>query len=498
MCLSLDRSDRPAADRAQSEVLGFVLLLGLSIAVVGATVAVGSIAYSSSTADAEVANVENAMSHLSSKTTLVALGSDTDRSFSFGSLSDGQMAVDDEQGELRLYHLENETAVDRANLTADNRFYDTTLGAIVYTSGDRRIALQGGGVWTLSNDRGTMVSPPEYHYRQTTLTFPIVRITGEGASTGSPAGSITESGRDPIADAPANPIDNGTVVVEIRSDYYEGWYEFLDSRAAGSATIDHENRTVFADLTHPSTIDVAGQGAIYSSVAGQHPTVRNADVHLGSPAVLPPIQPTIDRQVADAAEEETASDPVLDGESLEEGRYYFDESVTVTERTEIDPSDGNVTIVIDGDLILEDELYVDVDGLDDDAHVEYFINGSLEGQGSDAGIITEPEIEPWRNLVFVGGNAFGNDAGTFGDMHALIYAPEATPDLTGGGNSEIHGSFVAKDFMAEGNQINVDIINEPYAEELDRVSYTPLSVPDPPAPITYLHVSENTVQVETD
>ena len=61
-------------ERAQSEVLGTVLLLGLTIVVVSSTVALGSVALADSQQTADLQRVEGAMTQLDSKASLVAHG----------------------------------------------------------------------------------------------------------------------------------------------------------------------------------------------------------------------------------------------------------------------------------------------------------------------------------------------------------------------------------------------------------------------------------------
>ena len=60
--------------RAQSEALGTVLLLGLTVAVVGTTVAIGGAALDGTQQRADLQRVEGAMTQVDSKASLVAHG----------------------------------------------------------------------------------------------------------------------------------------------------------------------------------------------------------------------------------------------------------------------------------------------------------------------------------------------------------------------------------------------------------------------------------------
>lgn len=478
-------------DRGQTEILGYVLLVGLSLAVISATVIVGSIAYGSATADAEVSNVENAMSHLSSKTTLVALGSDTERTFSIGTLSEGKVAIEEDRGTLKLHNVPKSTDVGWNDVEDDeHKFHEMRLGVIEYTNDDERVALQGGGVWKLQGDYGSMITPPEYHYRQTTLTFPIVNVTGEGSTTGTPQGSITEVETDPIEgeDAPTNPIENETIVVEVQSDYYQGWYEFFETRAEGSALIDHDEQRVIAVLQHTREVNF-DNGVIWSHEA-EKPDVQNTDdVDLGGPSVLPPVQPAIDKAIADA-EADSKDLESNEGGTLTSGTYYHEGDLDFG-ATDLDTADGNITIVVDGDLDIEGDLSI-VDTQTDN-HVEYYVNGSLESNSIEVKTDGE-EPEPWRHRLFVGGEVFAENEGYFGEYHALIYAPESfSTGFTGGGNSELIGSLTVGGFDSDTGGHEIGNVEIEYVEGIE--AYSPMRLPDPPAPVTYIHVSENTIEV---
>lgn len=157
------------SERGQSEVIGVVLLLGITIAAVTVTVATGSAALGLVTDEARSASVENGMSQLSSQSSLVALGGTDARRFDLGSVDGGQLRLDEEAGRVEV-RIENGTDT----ITT----YNGSIGTLEYVGDRRNVAMQGGGVWAMEGGRGRMISPPEYHYRGETLTFPIVRLIG--------------------------------------------------------------------------------------------------------------------------------------------------------------------------------------------------------------------------------------------------------------------------------------------------------------------------------
>jgi len=171
-------------------VIGVVLLLGITIAAVTVTVATGSAALGLVTDEARSASVENGMSQLSSQSSLVALGGTDARRFDLGSVDGGQLRLDEEGGAGRRRRIENGTDT----ITT----YNGSIGTLEYVGDRRNVAMQGGGVWAMEGGRGRMISPPEYHYRGETLTFPIVRLIGDESSPTSGTGIVRRTANDPV------------------------------------------------------------------------------------------------------------------------------------------------------------------------------------------------------------------------------------------------------------------------------------------------------------
>ena len=225
-----------AAERAQSEVLGTVLLLGLTVAVVGTTVALGATALDDSQRTADLQRVEGAMTQVDSKASLVAHGGSSAQRVRMDVGRGADFRVDEDAGWLRIEVSGGD------NGTVTNQ---TSLGAIVYERGGETVAYQGGGVWRSSGGRSRMVSPPEFHYRGTdgpeTLTLPLVSIeNGSG-----PLGDTVRIGESP-GDAESvfpnddydNPLSDSNVTVEItvQSEYADAWGRFFESRTSASVT----------------------------------------------------------------------------------------------------------------------------------------------------------------------------------------------------------------------------------------------------------------------
>ncbi|MEZ3164072.1 hypothetical protein ABNG03_07990 [Halorubrum sp. RMP-47] len=203
-------------ERAQSEVLGTVLLLGLTVAVVGTTVALGGAALDDSQRTADLQRVEGAMTQVDSKASLVAHGGSPSQRVTLGTGGGGDLSVDHDAG--RMVIAENETGDEIVN---------ASLGALVYQRDGTRIAYQGGGVWRRDGDRTRMVSAPEFHYRGETLTVPLVAIS-ENATVDGGQVVLTSDG-SPVGHVAQNPVVDD-IRVTVTGDYHEGWATFFESR----------------------------------------------------------------------------------------------------------------------------------------------------------------------------------------------------------------------------------------------------------------------------
>lgn len=245
-----------SADRGQSAPLGVALLLGITILGATTIVAFGSTALTQTEGEANLARAQQSMTQFDSQTAQVALGDAAVRTTTFGRL-DGDFSVtpisEPDSGQITITHVNYDG-------TNNEQLYTGPLGAVVYEQGDTTIAYQGGGVWQKGEDGGTrMISPPEFHYRQGTLTFPIIQTTGSGAVSGSPRATVSQGSDtvrmfpDQSVDYPdgtqyINPIDEGYVAVTVESEYYEGWADYFRARTDGTVTVDDAAEEVTLEL----------------------------------------------------------------------------------------------------------------------------------------------------------------------------------------------------------------------------------------------------------
>jgi hypothetical protein len=90
-----------------------------------------------------------------------------------------------------------------------------------------------------------MISPPEFHYRAQTLTLPIVQVTGSASVGGSARATVSrgeflarnvypnESRSFDNGEPFLNPVQNGSVIVRIESEYARAWGTYFAERTDG-------------------------------------------------------------------------------------------------------------------------------------------------------------------------------------------------------------------------------------------------------------------------
>lgn len=269
--------------RSQSETLGVVLLLGITLLSVGALATFGSGAIDGTQHSVDVQSAEHALSQLDSKVSLVALSEADRQSVALGRGRQGTYTVHPDEGHITVKHLNYSMDED------EHVLYEDTLGEVRYETGSTTLAYQGGGVWRSESSGGsTMVSTPEFHYRGMTLTLPIIRVDGEGSVSGSAQANVytdsTPISIYPDHDEPypddsrnyTNPVQNGTVQIAVQSDYYRAWAEYFESRTDGEVSIDDENETAIVELVSTGAygdfdMPMDGQPVELRAVGDEHP-----------------------------------------------------------------------------------------------------------------------------------------------------------------------------------------------------------------------------------
>ncbi len=285
-----------AARSGQSEPIGLLFVIGLTVMASAVVVVLGAQAIQETESSSELQRAEHVMTLFDSRAASIALSDSSSQRLQFP--ASGTHTVRPGTGWLSITHTNYHGDGDTEEL------YNGTFGSVTYDSGDTTIAYQGGGVWRLA-DGGTaqMISPPEFHYRGATLTLPVIRVSGSGSVAGGGSATIqpVERAKQVFPDRSANydgtnspdkpylnPAENGTMNVTVKSRYYEGWAQHFRDRTDGTVTVDHAAHTATVQLLslgetgdfampHEAGSANGDDELLVRGLAGEH-TLENFDI----------------------------------------------------------------------------------------------------------------------------------------------------------------------------------------------------------------------------
>ncbi len=463
-------------ERGVSSVLGVVLIVGMTAAMVVSLMMIGTVALQTSQENAELARMETSMAQMSSKASLSALGGAGSQQFDVGAMRDGSLEVRPDTGSIRIVSVEGDKNLSEANNTTV--IYETdAFGALVYTQGEHEVAYQGGGVWTRTGDRGgQMVSPPEYHYLDETLTFPIIRTAGSGNEGGTGSGSVTHQSSQSFFpnETMTNPVDNQTIFVEIESDYHRGWYNFFDSRSDGLLEHDPANQTVTVELTaiyeESFSWAIAAQQDI--EIDGQASDIESMRESQNYPSA----SGEVESKIADC---EGDWNFTSDDGPYEGGQTYCanEENMDLGD-IEFNTTGGDIDVVFDQGVRTNGDITVSGSNT-----VRFYVNDSVD---LAKGYIN-PDKDPDQFYMYVHSDVDAMEEQGNPTIHAVIYAPNT--DVIFSGNVDFEGAIIADSFEASGN---------PTVNYYDQLADSDLGFEAEVDELRYLHITENVIEIELD
>jgi len=562
--------------RGQTETLGYVLVFALMITGALAVVTLGATAINDTEEQLSDDRAEKALTQFDSKAGLVALEEADSQRVDFATDANEQFEVNEEDGWMRvtMENVSEDTIAEVMNIT---------LGSVNYRNQDTVFAYQGGGVWQATENGGQMVSPPEFHYRNGTLTLPAISISGD-AYLGSTA-EISQGGVNQTfpnatrGEEWINPLSNHQVNVTVQSEYYRGWGQYFEERTDGEAVYHHDDNMVTLELVVEANYPPVEGGLVtgtaetlilknnaevdsYNSTEGPYGSsgstepaqsdsriIAANDVSIENNAILhgnleaggevdidnngeirygnvshedgfvndgtwltgpehwandnasvltpDPVDRLIDdllvlREDPDNNNNDDATNITSDQLqncdpqcTLDAGQYYLDSLHLLSdENLRLNTTGGNVEVVIDGDVTLENDQEIEITG-DNRANLYVdgdttFTNGAsvtVPGDNSTQfWLFMRPEtVTALQNNVIYQGVVFGPGNSRQGTHVTLAQ------------NAEVYGGVVGDvDFQAN----NVWIHFDEALGKIDPVEYETSTVR-----ITYLHVTENQINV---
>ena len=469
-------------DRAVTSPIGISLILVLTLTAAVGIVVFGAAAFEDTQRETRISGAEQALTQFDSRTSQVALGVSDSKRVELGR---GNYRVDESAGSVNITH------VDWDNDGSNKTILETTdLGAVTYEADGTTIAYQGGGVWRKDADGDAlMVSPPEFHYRDRTLTYPIVTVAGGSARSGEARARVSNGSTTPVYPSDQtydgttpfeNPTASGSILVEIESTYCEGWESFFESRSEGvvhQPCDEGDDRTVIIDLSVPFEETFASPLS-YSEDFQCDGGNKNYECPEAEESSRPSVSDHIDSEISNCETggcEDLSQNP---GE-IEEGTYFANETVTFDDDTEFNTTDGNITLVIDAMLEYNGEASVVGDG-----EVQILLREGYDMSGGD-GMNEGGEARQVQKYVHSDVDEIRH-SGT-NHLTGVVYAPGSK--FVQGGTGTIKGAVIAETIVEEGNPAS-DWVWDPSLDDFKTDLIANQS------PITYLHVTKNEVEVE--
>jgi len=408
-----------------------VLVLALVIGGTTAVVVIGSSAINDTRTQLDASSAEKAMTQLDSQASLVALGQSQSQTVKLGSTGANNYTVSDSAGSMSIVF----TNASTGNSTT---LMETNMGEIVY-DGDAgsRVAYQGGGVWRSHGDGGSvMISPPEFHYRDETLTLPLVTISNDTSIRGDAVIKAGETTREYPNETLSNPLRGGSITITIQSDYHEGWDSYLESRTQGTVTHDPANQTVEITLTVPVETEFDNSVATVAEDGLSNEAAFEKPYKGGVSAPVPDSR--INEQIQDCEENGCTelSGPV-DSDTLTEGTYNASGS-TIFRNVTYDTDGADIDVVIDGDLTFEGTHEIE-----DGGNVTFYIKGDMTVKGN-AEVNTGGDPNDLLLMIHSEGDSVAASSGT-PQFTGLVYAPGSDFVLNGGGKCGRGGNSDAED-----------------------------------------------------
>jgi hypothetical protein len=126
--------------------------------------------------------------------------------------------------------------------------YTYELGSIEYSYDDKTVAYENGGIFTkYPAGQVVMVSRPTFSLGNVS-TIPAMELVGESEISGE--GIIRINSIHSSASIPLQPINvTGNVSLVIKSNYYEGWAEYLNDTQATFVRIDNSTSSVYYNIS---------------------------------------------------------------------------------------------------------------------------------------------------------------------------------------------------------------------------------------------------------
>lgn len=489
--------------RGVSPLIGFVLLFGI-VAVISVALFFAAIPALDDTEQyAEQERVEQSMVELNSQLYSTALKKDSPSHIDLDLHEQGAVTRE-ETGHITV-------AAEEQGVEIEN-----TIGTIEWEGDDgATIASEGGAVFRETGNKTQLISAPPFEYdsESTTLTFPVINTYGEKVLKD---GDIRISHENTTAYTQENVIENESLTVTVESDYCVGWEEYFINEVGPSAIQDDcsEDQTVVAEIGRLELSDAFDRGITYTDENG-YSSGGNPDVtEERQEGQLPNIDDEVEEIVnSTKQDEDTTFLNKTSDTDLQNGLYYVD-GIESTDQYEFDLTDGNATLVVEGNIVAGDDA-ITVSERSDNHVLRVYVTGTFTANGGNMVYYDEPTSQDASVIQMFGTNSMQIEFFD-GFYEGVIYAPTTNdnwnqPRSCGNvqacfhSNPDFYGSLVIESVHVQGGQGSGGGgpgggLGFVYDEDLEGVGFE-LYPNDgqytPPPRLTYLNIVKYDMTVES-
>ena len=262
--------------RGQSNLIGFVLLIGMILIAASVTLYFGSAMVGDLKGEIQGQDAEQTMREVDSRLSEVAFSDNLEHTLAFDP-SEGQSVRIADNAEMVIELDGNSTCTP----------FVIPMGSLHYESeGQSTVTYQGGGIWKETSSGNVMVSPPNMEYKDGTLTFPSVNINGSanGQVQTLQAKKDLEYSRErsrEYSQLMENCSNASMMTVTVESRYADVWGEYLESEVSSNSTYDLDN----ADPNNDSVTVTISEGINYG-IGGDDSEISVAENATVSTTVL--------------------------------------------------------------------------------------------------------------------------------------------------------------------------------------------------------------------
>jgi hypothetical protein len=245
------------ADRGQSAVIGYAILLGLVVGGALLVVVFGGAAIDDLQAASDLEGGQYTMREVDSRLSQIAVSRSDVQTLEFGN---GEVTVSNKS---YMNVTVNQNAVCRLNIPMGSLSRESDRGTVAY---------EGGGVWVEERSGTRMASAPDFQYRNGTIDFPLTQIDGTvNQTSGGLTASYNETASLETRRRIQNTLRNATcrqpanVTIEVHSDYYRAWGRFFEQKTGVTPTYFASNETTRVFLSKIG-------GSVNPTLAGKNVT----------------------------------------------------------------------------------------------------------------------------------------------------------------------------------------------------------------------------------